>query len=237
MPDGLMIDTIGANADALMAALGPNKPGADVVLAAYATGTPDIDWTTGQRARAHALGYGLYVYDQTPALALFGAGGADGADIERGAGTIGAFIDQARKREARGWTSWAYVDQADYPAYAAEVRAAGLHHVQYGIANWNDSLAQAQAQLGALVVYVQWASPSSNPATIVPGTARTLAQLNCDLNATIPGWFAPAPAPAPGPHSPPPAARRGLLVIPGTLGDLTGELVTSADGRTWTTAT
>lgn len=228
MPDGLMIDTIGARADALMNALGPNRPGADVILAGYATGTPDIDWTTAQRARVHALGYGLFVYDQSPALALFGSGGADGADIEQGAATIGAFIDQARHREARGWTSWGYIDQADYPVYAAEVRAAGLRRVQYGIANWNDSLAQAQAQLGGDVVYVQWASPSSNPGTIVPGTSRTLAQLNCDLNATIPGWFAPPQGPAPAP------ALAGILVLD-ALGGLHATYVKSADGRTWTT--
>jgi hypothetical protein len=235
MTDGLMIDTIGSNADALMAALGPNHPGADVILAAYATGTEGIDWTTAQRARVHALGYGLFVYDQTPGLALFAAGGADAGDIERGAGLVGPFIDACRRREARGWTSWGYISQAGYAALAAEVASAGLHHVQYGIANWNDSLAAAQAQLGGLVVYVQWASPGTNPGTIVPGTNKTCAELNCDLNATIPAWFAPAaPPPPPAPTPAPPAAARGLLITEPLTGDLTGRLVTSTDGgHTW----
>jgi|SRR5579864_791388 len=227
---GLMIDVTGGSLDGLLAALGANLPN---VIATYVTGTPDIDATSAQLARLHNLNVGVFLYDQSPGLALYGSGAADGADIERGAGSIGSFIDQTRKRAARGWFSWAYIDQADYPALVDAVASAGLvdvgHHVEYGIANWGDNLARARAELGADVSYVQWASPSSNPSTVVPGTTRTLAELNCDLNVTVGGWFAKR-TPAP----PPPAAApaKGLLVTD-ISGNLTGQLVTSADGRTW----
>lgn len=221
---GLMIDVTGASLPGLLAALNGKYPD---VLAGYVTGTPDIDWPGAQWGELHAH-VGLFRYDQSAGLGLFASGAADGADIERGAGTVGSFIDAVRKREARGWPSWAYIDQADYPALTGEVKAAALQHVQYGIANWNDSLAQAQAQLGGSVAYVQWASPSSNPNTAVPGAGgKTLSELNCDLNATMPGWFALAAAKHPTQH--------GLLVTdPG--GNLTGQVVTSADGKTWVTA-
>jgi len=218
---GLMIDTIGAYLPGLLAALAGKWPD---VLAGYVTGTPDIDWPAAEWGQLHGK-TGLFRYDQSPGLALFASGAADGADIERGAGTTGAFIDGARKREARGWHSWAYIDQTDYPSLAGEVKAAGLTRVQYGIANWNDSLAQATAALGGDVAYVQWASPSSNPHTAVPlAGGRTLADLNVDLNATLPGWFAVPP--------PPPVKSHGLIITP----DLTSRQVTSADGHTWSVA-
>jgi hypothetical protein len=216
---GLMIDVTGSNLPGLLAALGGRYPD---VLAGYVTGTAGVDWPGDEwgKLRPHV---GLFRYDQTPGLSLFASGAADGADIERGAGTAGAFIDGARKREARGWWSWAYIDQADYPALTGEVKSAGLKRVQYGIANWNDSLAAAQAQLGPPVAYVQWASPSSNPNTVVPLTGgKTLAALNVDLNATLPGWFA-AP-------KPPPVTARGVVVT----ADLQSHPVTSADGHVWT---
>jgi hypothetical protein len=222
---GLMIDCTGAALPRLLEALAGKYPD---VLAGYVTGFDGVDWPADEWGKLHGH-VGLFRYDQTPELALFGSGAADGADIERGAGTIGAFIYQARKRAARGWYSWAYIDQADHAALAAEVKAAGIPRVQYGIANWNDSLETATTALGPSVAFVQWASPSSNPHTVVPLTGgKTLLELNCDLNATLPGWFA-VKAPAP------PAPRRGLLVTD-TSGNLAGQLVTSADGKTWATA-
>jgi hypothetical protein len=216
---GLMIDVTGGNLPGLLAALNGRWPD---VLAGYVTGTPDIDWPGDEWGKLHGK-VGLFRYDQSPGLGLFASGAADGADIERGAGTVGAFIDGARKREARGWWSWGYISQSDYPVLSGEVKAAGLTKVQYGIANWNDSLAQAQAQLGGAVAYVQWASPSSNPATPVPLTGgKTLSALNVDLNATLPGWFRV-------PKPPPPTAR-GVIVTP----DLVVRQAISADGHAWT---
>ena len=220
---GYMIDVTGARLPGLLDALDGRWPD---VLAGYVTGSAGVDWPGDEWGKLHPH-VGLFRYDQTPGLALFGSGAADGADIERGAGTVGAFIDQARKREARGWYSWAYIDQADYPGLHGEVHSAGLKRVQYGIANWNDNLAQATAQLGPEVVFVQWASPSSNPNTPVPLTlGHTLRQLNVDLNATRPGWFARKAAPPPPHHV-------GVVVTKDAAGDLTAAAVTSADGKTW----
>jgi hypothetical protein len=222
---GLMIDCTGAALPRLLAALAGKYPD---VLAGYVTGSDGVDWPADEWGKLHGH-VGLFRYDQTRGLALFGSGAADGADIERGAGTAGAFIDQARKRAARGWYSWAYIDQADQPALAAEVKAAGVPKVQYGIANWNDSLEAATTALGPSVAFVQWASPSSNPHTPVPLTGgKTLLELNCDLNATLPGWFA-VKAPAP------PAPALGVVVT-NAGGQLAAHAVKSADGKTWTPA-
>lgn len=221
---GLMIDATGRAMPGLLAALGDKLPD---VLASYVTGSDGVDLPAAVWDSL-AGKVGLFRYDQSPGLQLFASGAADGADIERGAGTVGAFIDAARKREARGWHSWAYIDQADAPALQGEVKAAGLKLVQYGIANWNDSLEAATKALGPSVAYVQWASPSSNPHTPVPGAGgKTLLELNVDLNATLPGWFArKAPASPPGPHV-------GVVVTKDPAGDLTAAAVTSADGKTW----
>jgi hypothetical protein len=218
---GLMIDVTGSNLPGLLRALDGRWPD---TLAGYVTGSGGVDWPGDEWGKLHPH-VGLFRYDQSPALALFGSGAADGADIERGAGTVGHFIDGARKREARGWYSWAYISASDHPALAADVKAAGLKRVQYGIANWNDSLAEAKAQLGGSVAYIQWASPSSNPGTIVPLTGgKTLSALNVDLNATMPGWFV-------APKPPPPTARAVVVTA-----DLNSRPATSHDGHVWTVA-
>jgi hypothetical protein len=36
---------------------------------------------------------------------------------------------------------------------------------------------------------VQWAAPQSNPDTLIPGSSLTLADGNCDLSVTAPGWM------------------------------------------------
>jgi hypothetical protein len=53
-------------------------------------------------------------------------------------------------------------------------------------------------------VGVQWASPSSNPNTVLPGpSGKTLREANVDLSVVDAGWVpsgmgkAPAPAPKP----------------------------------------
>ena len=82
-------------------------------------------------------------------------------------------------------------------AVSAALRAAGMPLSKCGawLANWNLSEAEADAALGTAIagiriVGVQWASPTSNPGTKVPGSNLTLAQAQLDLSVTVPGWFA-----------------------------------------------
>ena len=63
--------------------------------------------------------------------------------------------------------------------------------VFYRIADWN--LSEHLAGLAAYgdVYAGQWASPTSNPNTVIPGTNHTLATANVDLNVVLlenTGW-------------------------------------------------
>jgi hypothetical protein len=223
MSFGTMIDATAAAIPGLLAALGSNYPD---TFASYVTGTPDIDATSQEFAELAAKA-GVFRYDQSPALASFAAGLADAADIEAEAGTVDAAVSATQKREAKGWYSWFYVADGSLAATRTAVADAKLSRVRFVVANWNLSQAEAQSFIDANsdVDAVQWASPSSNPNTICPGTTRTLSQLNVDLNVTRAGWFVKqSNTPVTSP------TYRGIVVV----SDLTTVTVTSSDRKTWT---
>jgi hypothetical protein len=62
------------------------------------------------------------------------------------------------------------------------------------VADWSLSEAEAAKILTTSgdypVVAVQWASPTSNPNTLVPGSHLTLSEANVDLSITVASWFA-----------------------------------------------
>jgi hypothetical protein len=189
----LMIDVTGGSLPALLHALQGRYP---AVLAGYVTGSHDIDWPAGfwTELAGHA---GLFRYDQSPGLALFGSGAADGADCEAGAASLEHAVTVAAQREhGHGWWSWLYFSAGQLDHARQLVTAAGLRKVRYIVANWDLDQGEAEDFLKTNrdVNGVQWASPASNPHTIVPGTTMTLSQLNCDLNVIPDGWFSP-PAP------------------------------------------
>ncbi len=197
MSYAVMVDAIHANVS--------NVPVATGKVAGYVTGTPDIEWVPGDWARFPDSG--KVRIDQSPALASWASGAADVADMENGAATQASVIAEALTRKAKGWYSFVYVAEGDFAALQGAVDAAGLlGHVQYWVANWNLDEAQAASQLAGDVVAVQFASPSSNPDTVVPGGTRTLAQANVDLSVTVPSWFA---------YIPPAPLKTGLVVTPG----------------------
>jgi hypothetical protein len=205
-------------ADAIHADAG-NVPVSIPKVAGYVTGTSDIEWTATDWARFPDSGH--VRIDQSPALAAWASGAADVADIEKGTATQATAVQVALTRKARGWWSFIYVAQGNFTAMQAAVDAAGLSgSVQYWIANWDLDEAQAAAQLQGDVIAVQYASPSSNPDTVVPGGTQTLAQANIDLSVTIPSWFQLVP---------PEPQKTGVVV---TAGFKTYN-VTSYDGLTW----
>lgn len=192
----LMIDVTGRSLPGLLAALAGRYP---AVLGGYVTGTPDIDWPAGfwTELAGHT---GLFRFDQSPGLNLFTGGAADCADVEAGAATIEAAISSAVHREKdHGWYSWIYFSRSQLEHARQLAADAGLKKVRYVVADWSMNLAAASAFLAANpdTSAVQWASPSSNPGSTVPGTSRTLADLDVDLSVTVDGWFAPPKPPAP----------------------------------------
>jgi hypothetical protein len=188
-------------------------------VAGYATGTPDIEWVPADWT--HFPNSGHVRIDQSVALAAWASGAADVADIEKGTATQATAISVALTRKAKGWWSFIYVSQGNFSAMQAAVDAAGLSgSVQYWLANWDLDEAQAASQLQGDVVAVQYASPSSNPETVVPGGTQTLAQANLDLSVTVPSWFQ---------YVTPEPQKTGLIVT----SSFKTYPATSYDGMTW----
>lgn len=166
-------------------------------IAGYDTGTPDIMWDAQDWARFPRASR-IHI-DQSDGLPLFAAGKTQVADVERGAGTIPHAVAAVLERQKAGEYSTIYISAASLPDVAAALHGAGvkMNRVGYWVANWNLSEVQAAAMLGNEVVAVQWASPSSNPNTPMPGTGMTLRDANVDLSVTLPGWYPPPAPPVP----------------------------------------
>jgi hypothetical protein len=182
-----MIDAIHANVG--------NIPASTPKVAGYVTGTPDIQWTAQDWELFPQAG--TLRIDQSPRLAEYASNAASVADIELGAGTVGAFVTASQSRLGLGRLLWCYGTATTLAQVSAALTAAGIPLDMCGawLANWDLSEAEADAALGTAVagirlVGVQWASPTSNPATQVPGSTLTLAQAQVDLSVTVPGWFA-----------------------------------------------
>lgn len=171
-----------------------------LAVAGYDTGGPLIAWPT-PRWESFPLASKLHI-DQSPDLTEFKPGRShaarvsDLADIEPFAATIESFIEAAKAREAAGLQSPAYISFAELPQLTFAVRAAGLlASVRYAVADWSWSAAEAQDQLEQHPSWVlaQFASPTSNPGTLLPGTGVALREAQCDLSVKRADWF-PAPA-------------------------------------------
>lgn len=210
----VMIDAIGADAG--------NIPVSAPKVAGYVTGSGDVPWPPAEWARFTQAGH--VRIDQSPNLTAWASGAADVADMENGAATQATVIIQGLVRQAKGWWSFVYVSAANLAGLQEAAKAAGFTKVQFWVANWNLSEAEAADQLGGDIVSIQFASPTSNPDTVVPGGTQTLAQANVDLSVTIPAWFAYRP--------PAPAVTTGVVV----LEDLATIKVSSTDRVTWQAA-
>lgn len=196
-------------------------------VAGYDSGTGDIEWTTPDWARFPRAGHVLLEqgYTWTPAQVL----AASGFDVEGKAVTPLMAAAGVRTRIAAGiqWTD-IYGSDGALAATEAALKAFGpggwyYGHVDCWLADWNLSEAQAAALLGTLIHgmtcrAVQWASPTSNAATVIPGTSMTLAQAQVDLSVTEAAWHAWAPP------VPPPLAwqAQALAVVRGVAADVAG---------------
>jgi hypothetical protein len=87
-----------------------------------------------------------------------------------------------------------YVATSNQSSLTSALKAAGHIKVDLWVADWSLSEAEAADLLTISgdypVVAVQWASPASNPNTVVPGSTKTLAEANVDLSITVASWFA-----------------------------------------------
>lgn len=241
----MMADTIGADS--------ANIPTSFKKVAGYPMATGDILWTSSDIAR----------FDKTAGIVLVSQhigdnpDYTDAFDIEPGAHTIASFLGAATARQAKGWNSAAYIEAAQVGDLVQACRNSRLDKVELWIANWNldadnaakllgtyigatDATATLPAFPGYQIVAVQWASPTSNPNTICPGSAKSLKELNLDLSVTLADWF-PAPealvtptAPTPAPVKPPaPAMMTATLHVLVENQNITLPITSTDNGKTW----
>ena len=194
--------------DAIHASV-PNVPATTAKVAGYVSGTPDIQWTATDWARfPHSgkvrieQGYGPWPPPDPH--------GYDVLDVEDRAVAASQVPAEVHSRISHGitWTTVYGSDDALKDVQSALIaseaqwgRSWYWGHVDCWLADWNLSAAQAAAMIGAKVHgmtcrAVQWASPTSNPGKLVPGSALTLKQANVDLSVTADTWF-PPPVPTP----------------------------------------
>lgn len=227
-----MIDTIGTNAD--------NVPASAQRVQAYVTGIDGVMWSQAQISR----------FSNSIVFRMAQNGGPapdprsyHGLDVENLAYTPQEAAQQVNVRVGLGipWTT-IYGGDAALAATSAAVQAYGpgiwIGHVNCILADWNLNEAEASAKLGTFIhgmtcVGVQWASDSSNPNTILPGTDKTLSQANCDLNVIDASWRPDIWNVVPAPPPPPPAATRGLLITIDGGGVFSARNVTSTDDVNW----
>jgi hypothetical protein len=172
-------------------------PTAAVKVAGYVTGTPDIAWTAGDWGKFPHAGQ-VRIDQGGPGSPVQPLNVADVYDVEAGAwqpGQIPALV------KARHGTT-VYGSDGELSAVASALQAAlgpPPWPCDCWLANWNLSRAQAAALVGVTVhgmpcKAVQWASPSSNPDTPVPGSGVLLSAAQVDLSVADAAWH-PAPAP------------------------------------------
>jgi hypothetical protein len=219
-------------------------------VAGYTSGTSGIVWTASDWEKypnqVHIRieqGYGGF----TPNMADY-----DVLDIENGAWTPETAATEVKRRVEAGYVGTTlYAGDADLAATAVLIKAFGdavwVGHVDCVLANWNLNQAQAGAIVGTEVHgmtcrAVQWASPSSNPNTVLPGTTLTLKQANVDLNVVQSSWK-PVVVPRGTSNPPtvaPPAAdpmlefkSAGVVVWQAGTALHTREVVSQDGGKTW----
>lgn len=210
-------------------------------VAGYRTGGPDVMWTPGDAQRFTTSS--IVWVDQSSTLASYSQGLAYVADIERGAGTIDAYIAAARTRQSHNLRNCLYASWDNIPALVADIEKASLDigTTDFWVANWNFDQAQASEFVGVYklnmgdgkivdinVPAVQWASPSSNPETIVPFSdpPMNLKDANVDLSETAPNWY-----PFVVPQPPVVVVTMTGLVV--TSGFQTFKVISTDNGKTW----
>ena len=197
-----MIDAIGANAGAI--------PAGTKRVAIYLTGSGGVAWTNADVAKLTKddpqLQSVIRIDQANQSTNVFPQVAFIVVDIEPGAANIPEAVRIASARKQIGLRTGLYFFRAEENALRQAVTAAGLDdHVDYWAAYWDLDRDRAIMMLGHRgVKAVQWASPTSNPDTLVPGTSRTLRELNVDLSVTLADWPQPLPArPAKKTHVPP----------------------------------
>jgi hypothetical protein len=158
----------------------------------YITGTDGVPWTPEEIDRFRQQGTEVILvnqgFGQGPAAALDG----DEFDVEAGAWTLSGLRMVVAKRRDVHWSTRVYCTWSNYSVIKEALAQDGTgRSVFFRIADWNLDQHMAELELHADVYAGQWASPTTNPATLIPGTSLTLAEAGADLSVilhTSTGW-------------------------------------------------
>jgi hypothetical protein len=232
IPKVVMLDTVGSSS--------VNIPGGTQYVGGYVSGSGVVPWTVGDwnlfpKARKVRI-------EQDPS-ANPDPHSYDAMDMEFRALTAAEVAAEHKRRVDAGveWTT-VYGTPSNLALVTAAIRGLGGNywdgHVNYWVANWNLDEEQAAALIGSFIdgatcVAVQWASPTSNPNTVVPGGAETLTRANIDISVVDGNWI-----PSGGfTGSTPPVLitppEHGVLVTEDSHGNLVEKGVTSTDETHW----
>jgi hypothetical protein len=218
-----------------------NIPAGTAHVGMYVSGTGSVPWSAEEQERFPENAQ-IRIYQGSGTYP--GIGGYDMIDVETGAVTPAQATSEGEKRVQNEY-QWTiiYATRANLLTVSSMLAAlpgdifAG--HFAAFLADWSLSETEAEALLGTEiggmgVVGVQWASPSSNPNTLAPGTDKTLSELNIDLSVVDASFF-PVPRTPVAPTPPVLADLTGMVVYEWTSGDYISAQVVSADGGgTWT---
>ena len=232
IPKVVMLDTVGTAA--------ANIPKATPYVGGYVSGSGVVPWSAGDWALFP--GSRKVRIEQDPG-ANPDPHSYDAMDMEYRALTAGEVAADHKRRVDAGieWST-VYATRSNLVLVTQAIKALGGHywdgHVNYWLADWNLDEEQAAALIGTMVegascVAVQWASPTSNPNTPVPGGSHTLAQSNVDISVVDGNWipsgtFSGVTVP---PVAPP--VEHGILVTEDSHGSLVEKNVSSTDDTHW----
>lgn len=157
-------------------------------VAGYVTGTGGVLWTTENWSR-FSLGQVVRI-DQSPGT---GDLEAQVKDVEPGCASNDDALSWGLARRAAGFVPCWYTSRDNLTPLLNTLDAGGLTSGQLWVADWSldeeEAAAEVMAQSGPFPVKaVQWASPTSNPETLLPGTRLTLREANCDLSVADESW-------------------------------------------------
>jgi hypothetical protein len=176
----VMIDAMGVNSD--------NIPAETEKVGAYVTGSGGVPWTDAELTRFGARAVTINQLPQDP-----GDVAAMVCDSESGAATIADTVGWAQDRQSAGHRPAVYVQESNLTALIDALITGDVKTADIWLANWNLSEAEATIEVENAtgpfpIMAVQFASPSSNPNTFVPGSNKTLSQAQVDLSIANVNW-------------------------------------------------
>jgi hypothetical protein len=176
-----MIDATHDNIDSI--------PATAVAVAGYVTGSGGVEWDEGDWDR-FATAAKVRINQMPGSDPLLG----DVLDVEPRAWTNEGAAQACRERKQRGLEISLYTFQDNLTPLLNACLRVGVTEGNLWVANWNLSIEEATEMVVKRsgpwpIQAVQWASPTSNPRTLIPGSNRTLREGNVDLSQATSTWL------------------------------------------------